>query len=67
MTKDNQEIIDDLFEEELEFFEGAENSSKENIKCNSCMKEKEEYVSGLCKECSDKMDSYISSNKKVQE
>jgi len=31
------------------------------IKCNGCKQEKEEYVSGLCKECSDKMDLYLSS------
>jgi len=29
------------------------------MKCNCCLKEKEEYVSGLCKECSDKLDDYI--------
>jgi len=29
------------------------------MKCNCCLKEKEEYVNGLCKECSDKMDEHI--------
>lgn len=29
--------------------------------CNCCLKEKEEYVSGLCEECSYKMDNYIES------
>ena len=29
------------------------------MKCNSCNQEKEEYVPGLCKECSDKMDKHI--------
>ncbi|KKN28610.1 hypothetical protein LCGC14_0852550 [marine sediment metagenome] len=29
------------------------------IKCNSCLENKEEYVSGICKECSDKMDEHI--------
>ncbi len=33
------------------------------IKCNSCLEEKEEYVSGCCKECSDKMDKHIEGNK----
>ena len=28
-------------------------------KCQSCQEEKEEYVSELCKECSDKMDNYL--------
>jgi len=32
------------------------------IKCNSCLKQKQEYVSGLCKECSDKMDNHIVKN-----
>ena len=32
------------------------------MKCNSCQQEKEEYVSGLCKECSESMDGYISDN-----
>ena len=42
----------------------AYNKSKEGkIKCNSCLKIKEEYVSGLCKECSDKMDKHLEGKK----
>jgi len=37
---------------------------KKVIKCNSCLKEKEEYVSGICKECADKMDKHIEGKKK---
>jgi len=29
------------------------------MKCNSCNQEKEEYVTGICKECADKMDEHI--------
>jgi len=31
------------------------------MKCNSCNQEKEEYVTGICKECADKMDEYLES------
>jgi len=37
--------------------------SKKIIKCNGCLKEKEEYVSGLCKECALLMDKHIEGNK----
>lgn len=33
------------------------------IKCQSCLKEKEEYINELCKECSDKMDEHIKGGK----
>jgi len=29
------------------------------MKCNSCLKDCEEYVTGICKECADKMDDYL--------
>ena len=29
------------------------------MKCNCCLEEKKEYVNGLCKECSDKMDKHF--------
>lgn len=29
------------------------------MKCNSCLEDREEYVSGLCKECSEKMDAHL--------
>lgn len=29
------------------------------IKCIGCLKQKEEYVSGLCKVCADVMDKYL--------
>jgi hypothetical protein len=29
------------------------------IKCNSCLEEKEEFVSELCRECSEKMDAHL--------
>ena len=29
------------------------------MKCNSCLKEKEEYVTELCEECAEKMDDYL--------
>jgi len=27
--------------------------------CNCCLKEKEEYINGMCKDCVDKLDDYI--------
>ena len=35
------------------------------IKYNCCLKEKEEYISGLCKECADKMDEHILKEKRM--
>ena len=32
---------------------------KKKIKCNCCLKEKKEYVSGLCKKCSNKIDNHL--------
>lgn len=29
------------------------------MKCNSCLKERENYVSNLCEECAEKMDNYL--------
>jgi hypothetical protein len=26
------------------------------VKCNACLEEKEEYLTGICKECADAMD-----------
>ncbi len=37
------------------------------MKCNSCLKEKEEYLNGICKECSDKMDEHILESQKREE
>lgn len=33
--------------------------SKKKIICEGCQKEKPEYIQGLCKDCSHKMDEYI--------
>ena len=27
--------------------------------CECCQEDKKEYISGMCKECSDKMDDYV--------
>ena len=48
--------------EELEEIKGY-NEEKKLIKCNSCLKEKEEYSLGLCEYCADKMDKHIEGNK----
>ena len=33
------------------------------MKCICCLKERKEYVSGLCKECSNKMDKHLNHKK----
>ena len=35
------------------------------MRCNCCLKEKKEYLSRLCKECSDKIDKHIQRTNKV--
>jgi Fe2+ or Zn2+ uptake regulation protein len=45
---------DDLKEEEVKM-----------IKCNCCLEEKEEYVSGLCEECANKMDNHLEGENEI--
>lgn len=53
-----------LFEalEELNEIKGY-NEEDKIIKCNSCLKEKKEYINGLCEDCSNAMDKHIEGNK----
>lgn len=50
--------------EQQEYYKWFRNQEKNQIKCNSCLKQRQEYVPGLCRECADKMDNHIVSQEK---
>ena len=64
MMKNNNELL----AENLELMKERDELKKQLqklgfLRCNSCLKLKKEYVSGSCKQCSDKMDKHILKNK----
>jgi len=49
-------LLEDIYEDSIDVFK---EKKKNTMICNFCQKEKEEFVTGTCKECAEAIDNHI--------